>query len=114
MGELETTIFLRQHLGDAAVPRAGIGWDGDAFRLLQGPGGARALVWYSVWDAPASADAFADAYRRTLLVRSSRHATVERLTVSGRPVVRVLDAPASVQLEGIPVPELQALEGGVP
>ncbi|HEX9108792.1 MAG TPA: hypothetical protein VF832_16215 [Longimicrobiales bacterium] len=113
MGELETTVFLRQHLGEAAAPHAGIGWDGDEFRLLQGPAGERALVWYSVWDAPAAADAFADAYRRTLAVRPTRHANVERLTISGRPVVRVVDAPAGVALESIPVPEV-ALEGGLP
>jgi len=111
LGELETTIFLRQHLGDAANAR---GWDGDRFRLLEGPGGARALVWYSVWDDPAAADAFAAAYRQTLDHRPQRHALVDRLVQAGRPVVRVIDAPVAVPLEGVPVPALAGLEGGVP
>ncbi len=113
LGELESGIVLRQHLGEAAT-RFADGWDGDRFRLLAGPGGARALVWYSVWDTPAAADAFAGAYRRTLPLRPTRHALVERLTMGGRPVVRVVDAPASVPLEGVPVPALEALEDGLP
>ena len=111
MGEMEMTLFLRQHLGPAASAR---GWDGDAYRLLQGPGGARALVWYSVWDDDAAADAFAAAYRRTLVVRPARHALVERQTVDGRPVVRVVDAPAAVPLESVPSVPLVQLLGGVP
>src|SRR5512140_1804684 len=55
MGEMETTVFLRQHLGESAGAR---GWDGDRFRLMEGPGGLRGLVWYSVWDDAPSADAF--------------------------------------------------------
>ncbi len=111
LGELETTVFLRQHLGQAANAR---GWDGDHFRLLEGPGGARALVWYSVWDDPASADAFAASYRQTLARRPQRQALVDRLTQAGRPVVRVVDAPTAVPLETVPVPTLDAMEGGVP
>ncbi len=113
LGELETGIVLRQHLG-AAAARSAAGWDGDRFRLLQGPAGERALVWYSVWDTAAAADAFADAYRRTLALRPTRHATVDRLEVASRPVVRIVDAPTSVPLERVPVPPLEALEGGVP
>ncbi len=44
LGELETGIVLRQHLGEDAE-RSAAGWDGDRFRLLAGPGGERALVW---------------------------------------------------------------------
>ena len=111
LGELETTIFLRQHLGDAANAR---GWDGDRFRLLEGPGGARALAWYSVWDDPAAADAFAAAYRQTLDHRPQRHALVDRLVQAGRPIVRVIDAPVTVPLESVLAPALAGLEGGVP
>ncbi len=111
LGELETTIFLRQHLGSAANAR---GWDGDRFRLLEAPGGGPALVWYSVWDDPAAADAFAAAYQQTLARRPQRHASVERLSERERPVVRVIDAPVAVPLASVPVPPLQALEGGVP
>ncbi len=113
LGEAETGIVLRQHLG-AGATRAAAGWDGDRFRLLQGPAGERALVWYSVWDTPAAADGFADAYRRTLAVRPARHATVDRIDVGGRPVVRIVDAPASVALASVPVPPLEGLVDGLP
>ena len=111
MGEMETTVFLRQHLGETANAR---GWDGDRFRLMEGPGGARALVWYSVWDDAASADAFAAAYRATLLKRPGRQTLVDRLTVANRPVVRVVDTSSALVPSAVPVPELQALVGGVP
>lgn len=111
LGELETTVFLREHLGQTAQAR---GWDGDRFRLLEGPGGARALVWYSVWDDPASADAFAASYRATLPRRAGRQALVDRLTVANRPVVRVVDTPSAVVPATVPVPQLQALVGGMP
>ncbi len=111
LGEMELTVFLRQHLGDAANAR---GWDGDRFRLLEGPGGVRALVWYSVWDDPASADAFAAAYRGTLARRPGRQVLVERLTVANRPVVKVVDTPAALVPGAVPAPTLQALVGGNP
>ncbi len=113
LGELETGIVLRQHLGEAAA-RFADGWDGDRLRLLAGPGGAHALVWYSVWDTPAAADAFAAAYRQTLPRRPTRHADVQRLTISDRPVVLVVDAPVTVPLETVPRPALEALEDGLP
>ena len=111
LGEMETAVFLKQHLGESAGAR---GWDGDRFRLLEGPGGLRALVWYSVWDDAAAADAFAAAYRITLPKRPGRQAMVDRLTVANRPVVRVVDTPSALVPATVPVPELQALVGGNP
>jgi len=113
LGELETGIVLRQHLGAAAVGAAA-GWDGDRFRLLQGPGGRRALVWYSVWDTPASAARFAETFRGAYAVRPGYHGAVAEFTAAGRPVVRVVDAPMGVALESVPVPPLEALEDGLP
>lgn len=109
LGELELSIFLTEHLGWAA-DTAAVGWDGDRYRLLEGPGGGRALVWYSVWDDTASADAFAESYRRILEVRPDRRGRVRRMEVRGRPVVLVVDAEAGVELDSVPVPEILALE----
>ncbi|HEX6940036.1 MAG TPA: hypothetical protein VF158_11545 [Longimicrobiales bacterium] len=101
LGELETSILLSEHLGRGADSLA-VGWDGDRYVLLVSPAGERALVWVSVWDSPAAADRFADAYRRVLAARAGRHGAVERLEVQGRPAVRVVDAPAAVAVEAVP------------
>ncbi len=106
LGALETGIFLRQHLGPAASAR---GWDGDRFRLLRSPAGGEALVWYSVWDDAGAADAFADAYRRTLAKRPGRTAVVARVTLEGRPGVRVVDVTAGVDATTVPLPPVTAL-----
>ena len=109
LGELEASVLLGEHLGSGAE-QAARGWDGDRYRLLEGPGGGRALVWYSVWDSAAAADRFAEAYCRVLERRAERrHGRVERLEVQGRPVVRVVDAERAVPLDSIPVPPLVAL-----
>jgi hypothetical protein len=109
LGELETSILLSEHLGRGAE-QAALGWDGDRYRLLEGPRGGRALVWYSVWDGAAAAGRFADAYQLVLERRAERrHGRVERLEVEGRPVVRVVDAERGVPLDSVPVPPLVAL-----
>lgn len=111
LGALETEILLNEHLG-AGAEQAAQGWDGDRFRLLEAPGGGRALVWYSVWDDADAADAFAAAYRRVLERRAqTRHGRVERLEVEGRPVVLVVDAERGVSLDSVPVPALVGLSG---
>jgi len=110
LGALETSIFLTQHLG-AGADTVAFGWDGDRFRLIEAPGGERALVWYSVWDGPAEADRFADAYRRIAAVRQGRAVRIERLEVEGRPVVLVVDADRGVAPEGVPLPPLVGLGG---
>lgn len=101
LGQLETGILLDEHLGGGADALA-VGWDGDRFRLLESPDGGRALVWYSVWDDEARADAFAEAYRRILARRPGRHGSVERLVVRGRPVVRIIDAERDLPLDSVP------------
>ncbi len=111
LGELETSVLLTEHLGRGAAPAA-IGWDGDRYVLLESPAGARALVWYTVWDDPAAADAFAAAYRRVLERRAGRHGRVEARTADGRPVVRIVDAPAGVDLDAVPAIELASLVEG--
>ncbi len=90
LGQLETSILLVQHLGEDAAGGAR-GWDGDRYALLQGPDSAQALVWYSVWDDDASADAFADTFRGLGIARS-----VERFQRDGRPMIRVVITDDSV------------------
>ena len=43
LGQLETSILLRELLGDATATSAG-GWDGDRYALLRGPGGEEARL----------------------------------------------------------------------
>lgn len=98
LGEFETRLLLQQHLGDESeAALLATGWDGDRYRALRGPSG-EALVWYSVWDDAAAADRFARGLERAWARRraggpAGRRATVERLAIDGRPVVRLIDAP---------------------
>lgn len=101
LGELETSIVLSEHLGPDAARQAQ-GWDGDRYRLIR-IGDRHVLIWYSIWDNSAAADGFANAYRRIARQRS-RTAQVDRLTVDGRPVVRVLDADPGIVLSTVTVP----------
>ena len=101
LGELETSILLEVHLGEHARSLA-IGWDGDYAVLLRSPEGEEALVWGSVWDDAAAADAFAEAYREVLERRPERHGIVERREIEGRPVVNVIETPTTVAPETVP------------
>ena len=86
MGELETRLWLKEHLGVTAA-RASEGWDGDAFQLLTTAKGDTALVWWSVWDDEDAADGFADHASR---VRANGRApVVQRLQVDGMPAVAI-------------------------
>jgi hypothetical protein len=101
LGELELSQWLVEHLG-AGSERWANGWDGDRYRLIQ-VGGAPALIWYSVWDSNGAADAFADAARR-IAEKRGRSVSVERLALSGRPGVRIVDAATAAQLQQIRAP----------
>jgi hypothetical protein len=114
LGELEIRIYFEEHLGDADLAaRASAGWDGDAYTVLSRDA-ELVLVWYTVWDSEADADEFADAYRTAfmarfggegagaLLVGEGRQTRVERLTVQGMPLVRVLETGAGIELETPP------------
>ncbi|UCC73526.1 MAG: hypothetical protein JSV86_02900 [Gemmatimonadota bacterium] len=114
LGELEIGIYFEEHLGDRVLAaRAAAGWDGDAYALLV-RGDDAALVWYSAWDSLADADEFVDAYRTAFMARfggeavgeelaaPQRRARVERLTVTGIPVVRVVETTPAVTLENPP------------
>lgn len=99
LGEFETRLLFQQHLGnEAEAMTLASGWDGDRYQVL-GPN-AEALVWYSVWDDAAAATRFAGGLQRAWNRgrsdgRTARRSEVKQLTVSGRPVVRLVDAPAN-------------------
>jgi hypothetical protein len=110
LGALEIMILLGEHLGRGAEALAA-GWAGDRFRLLEGPAGGEAIVWYSVWDDGAAAEAFADAYRRILEARPERSGRAETIAVEGRRLVLVVDA-AGAAHERVPVPALARIATG--
>lgn len=97
LGQLETAIYLEQHLG-AAARQAGDGWGGDRYALLVSPAGADVIYWRSVWDSDSAADRFAAAVRRAAERRGERQVVVERDELDGRPAVRVIDAPRGTSL----------------
>ena len=97
LGEFEIRLLLTQLLGseDRAATFAS-GWAGDRYRVLGGR--AHALVWYTAWDDGPAADRFADGLRRGWEKRwpggpADRRSEIARLTVAGRPAVRLVDAP---------------------
>jgi hypothetical protein len=98
LGELETRIFLEEHLGDPdTAASAAEGWDGDRYRLLRDEG-REVLIWASVWDSERDAVEFEEAVGRAFDERyaddaGARVVGVERRQVEGRPVVLVVDAP---------------------
>lgn len=109
LGELETRIFLEEHLDDRARARAAAeGWDGDAYRLLR-RADVDGLVWTSVWDSPGDADEFAAAVREAYAARypgtgvedsGIRAPRIERAEVEGRAVVSIVDFPESSEPGG--------------
>ena len=97
LGEFETRLLFQQHLGDEAeAANLAAGWDGDRYQVL-GPK-SDALVWYSVWDDAVAATRFATGLQRAWQKgrpdgRTARRSEIRQLTVAGRAVVRLVDAP---------------------
>jgi hypothetical protein len=99
LGAFETRLLFQQHLNnEAEAEQLSDGWDGDRYQVL-GPK-ADVLVWYSVWDDAAAATRFARGLERAWAKRrsgerSDRKSEIKQVTIDGRPVVRLVDAPAS-------------------
>ncbi len=94
MGEADIRILLREFSDDhERADAAARGWDGDVYRLLEGPSG-ETLVWATRWDDPSEADEFAGAVERAMAKRydgvTGRTVRVEPFGERG---VRVVDAP---------------------
>jgi len=118
LGEFETRLLLEQLLGDEAeATMLATGWDGDRYQILGAS--SDALVWYSVWDDVAAANRFAAGLQRAWPKRraaepssAGRRADVKQLTIDGRPLVRLVDAPAD--WKGWRALPTVRLSGGVP
>lgn len=106
-GEFETRVVLETWgASEADAIAAASGWNGDRFRVLGSRSGT-ALVWVAAWDTPDDAAEFEAALRtgwqrrtgarpgRYGAGRAERRWQVDRLTVAGVPVVRLVDAPAA-------------------
>jgi len=97
LGEFETRVLLTELTRvEARGVALAAGWDGDRFAVVD----RDALVWYSVWDDAPAADRFARGLGRAWAERDAdrgggRRSSVERLTIGGRPAVRLVDAAAS-------------------
>jgi hypothetical protein len=80
-GEFGTRLALAATLADTTLAvAAGSGWDGDRYALWRDRAGAVRYVWVTLWDSPAMAERFADAYAQAALDRapgSARIATAE-------------------------------------
>ena len=94
-GEIEIRILQAQLAGRTAIGEAPpIGWGGDRFRLYDTPAGA-ALVWYTAWDDGHAAARFRAGTGPGLLARARAgyRATLDTLTLGGRPALRFALAP---------------------
>ncbi|MEK7668731.1 MAG: hypothetical protein AAB409_08800 [Gemmatimonadota bacterium] len=106
-GEFETRIVLETWgASEADAIAAAAGWNGDRFVVLGSRSGT-ALVWATAWDAADAAAQFEGTLRAGWQRRAGaapgryrsrsgeRRWQVDRLTVAGVPVVRLVDAPAA-------------------
>ena len=97
LGEFETRLLFQQLLGnETEAATLATGWDGDRYQVL-GPK-SDVLVWYSVWDDAAAAARFTGGLQRAWAKRppggrTLRRSEITQLTLDGRPVVRLVDAP---------------------
>ena len=115
LGEFETRLLLQQFLGsESEATNMATGWDGDRYQVLGA--NSDALVWYSVWDDVGAANRFTAGLQRAWAKRRSdgtaRRSEITQLTVDGRPVVRLVDAPND--WKGWRAPPTVRLSGGVP
>jgi len=95
-GEFGTRLALAAALADTALPTAAAdGWDGDRYGLWREHGGSLRYVWITVWDSPALAKRFAEAYSQGAMDRAptpARIATAEgrfELAAGGRTLALV-------------------------
>lgn len=82
-GEFGTRLALAAALADTALPTvAARGWDGDRYGLWRDPDGGLRYVWVTVWDSPALAERFAEAYSQAAMDRAPAPARIT--TAEGR------------------------------
>jgi hypothetical protein len=108
-GELETRIYLGEHMGHDAEDAAR-DWAGDRYRLLETPAGGRALVWHLIWRHGVAADRFANSARRALDVHAGAAGRVDRIQVGSAYGVRIIVTDGSVSPGAVPTGTVAALE----
>src|SRR2546422_6520716 len=103
LGEFEMRLLFEQLLGETAegqAPQLASGWNGDRYRVLPAGNGQDALVWYSVWNAAATAARFARGLERAWPGRwgagagGGGRSGIGRFPTDGTPRGRLADAPA--------------------
>lgn len=73
LGELNTRILFRRHLGGWRAKKPSRGWDGDWYNYYgNAKSGRQALIWYTVWDSDRDAAEFFNSYRRLVKKKSKR------------------------------------------
>ncbi|CAN5825786.1 hypothetical protein BH23GEM9_BH23GEM9_24850 [soil metagenome] len=108
LGQLETAIFLGQHLGPEGGASAH-GWAGDRYALLTDDTGRDVLHWVSVWETEDDAARFADAVSRAAARRASRRVSVTREDIAGTTAIRIVDAPAQPGEAAQPLPRFRVV-----
>ena len=98
-GEFETGVALKTWGVDPAVAEAAAdGWDGDRFEVLGSPPGT-VVMWATVWRTPQDADQFQRAltsgWARGHGGTGAQRWQVDRLSIRGLNVVRLVAAPAA-------------------
>jgi hypothetical protein len=68
LGEIDHRILIQQFVNRELGDRAADGWAGDAFALLRN-GNQTAVVARTIWDTPADAQEWFDAYTRAMTAR---------------------------------------------
>jgi hypothetical protein len=76
LGELYMRIYLEQGIEIRDAIRAGSGWGGDRYQVLQNSQGQLALALRTAWDTPADAAEFFDAYSTFVVMRGNGNPTV--------------------------------------
>jgi hypothetical protein len=64
MGEFNTTLLFKEKLPESAAERAGAGWGGDAWQVLEGPQGELVFCWTWVGDTEKDAEEFQATYEK--------------------------------------------------
>jgi len=98
-GEFETGVALKTWGVDPEVAEAAAdGWDGDRFEVLGSPSGT-VVLWATAWRTPVDADQFqralTDGWARTHGRTDAQRWRVDRLSIRGFNVVRLVAAPAA-------------------
>jgi len=98
-GEFETGVALKTWGVDPTVAEAAAdGWDGDRFEVLGAPPGT-VVMWATAWRTPQDADQFqralTDGWARGHGGTGAPKWRVDRLSIRGLDVVRLVAAPAA-------------------